>query len=486
MQQTMTPEKQPHSLKYLFMTEMWERFAYYAVQSVLVLFMTKTLLFSDEKAYLVYAAFNCLLLGSPVVGGYIADRVLGYVNSISLGAVLLGAGYFCLLIHKESYMYFGFALVSFGNGFLKPNISTLLGTFYNEVDPRRERGFTIFYVGINTGGLVGVIASGFVAKYFGWDYSFFIAGLSMVVGLFVFRGGLKTVYSEMAQSGKIYYARSAPITLKILFLVLIAIGLIPAYWVLTRPNIVNLIMIIFGAIICVYIIWQSLKHYQGVDRRKLLVCLLLIIFSIAFWALYQQAPMSLTLYIARDVKLKYFGFGLPASAMWALNPIFIILLTPVALKLWNVLARRNLEPTMPMKFALGIIFMGLGYYILSISTSMVSLTNQASVLWVVLSYAVQTFGELCLSPIGLAMVSLLAPPKLRGMLMGTWFFAIAAATSIAGQLAKIAAIPKDVTDPIITAHIYGHAFDIFGHITISVGVALVIITPYLKRLLNKS
>ncbi len=417
---------QPKCLKFLFMTELWERFAYFSVCSILVLFMTQDLVFTDKQAYLVFASFSALLFVTPVIGGYLADNLLGYFHAIILGAILLATGYFLLSLNIHSLLFPALSISILGNGLFKPNISSLLGSCYTADDARRENGFTIFYIGINIGATIGVILCGFIAKLWGWPLAFLTAGSVLLLGLGIFIAGIKIIRQDSLLS-----AANKIIKKIALFYIGLILLIAPITMLLMRPQNTNILLSIFAAVI-LCVLGVIIRRSDKRQKKNLLVCITLIIFSIAFWALYQQAPMTLMLFIERDVDRHILGLAIPASAVWSFNGIFLILLAPWLIRLWDKLKQHNLDPGIPLKFALGILLMGLGYIILVLAAHNVSTGQRASLLWIAISFAVQTLGELCLSPIGLAMISMLAPEKLRGMLMGIWFLALAAATAIAG------------------------------------------------------
>lgn len=473
---------QPRSLTLLCCTELWERFAYFAVMSLLVLFMTKNFNYSDAKSYAIFSAYGALLFITPVIGGYLADRFIGNICSIIIGGALLAAGYFILMLNKESSFLLALAILIWGNGFFKPNISSLIGTLYKKHDIRRDAGFTIFYIGINAGAMVGVILCGFIAKIWGWSVAFSVAGSGLLIGLIIFIFSISSIKKDQAKVSWHDKFNEFSISKTSLTVAGIILLIAPIVFALHNPNLANIVLEVFAAIIMGYILWE-IVHCHRNDRGKFIVCVILIIFSIAFWAIYQQGPMSLTLYIARDVNLDVFGFMLPPSIVWSLNGIFLILLAPVILKIWDKMGKRKMEPSVITKFAWGICLMGVGYIVLSLGANQVTLTHKASLLPVALSYALQTIGEVCLSPVGLSMVTVLVPEKLRSMMLGVWFFALAAATAIAGQLAKITNIDDSNVSMIQSAHIYGHSFAFYGALAISIGVILFLGSKKLSKML---
>jgi len=476
---TESKKQQPAGLKFLFLTEMWERFGYYAVMSLLVLFMTQHLHMNDSSAYGIFGAFGALIFVSPVIGGWLADRFLGYVPSIIIGALLLSIGYFVLSLGHANLFVIAMSILVLGNGFFKPNISSLLGTFYgSKEETQRESGFLIFYVGINVGGMLGVILCGFIAKIWGWPVAFFTAGCGLLFGLAIFLIGLNKIKkSALTASNK-------PLLKTIFFITVCGACLIPALWeLINHPGASNLFLDLF-VLVLLGIFGIIALRSDRVQRQKLLVCLVLIMFSIAFWALYQQGPMSLTLFVKRDVNRHLLGMTIPSSVIWTLNGIFLVLLAPIVVKIENILERRGVIISTPTKFALGICLMGLGYLLLVLASRTVSVTHQASLWWITSSYGIQTLGELLLSPIGLAMITALAPKNLCGLLMGTWFFSLAAATAIAGQLAKLASLPNDHLSNVSSAAIYGHAFADYGWMAVGVSILLWVLVPKLKCLMD--
>lgn len=481
MNQLTTLTKQPKALYFLFMTEFWERFAYWGIQSILVLYMKSKFHFSDDQAYGLFGAIGAVMFLTPVIGGLIADRFLGYRHAIMLGAILLSTGYLMAAFSNNVQLFcFAMAAVGVGNGFLKPNISTLLGTVYHENDPRRTSGFTLFYLGFNLGSFIGIVSSGIISKYFTWQATFIVTGVILFIALGIFLLGTKQLYKD--QQAAAYSAKHHPLTAKfgLLYLAILATIFAVGY-LLQHPTTINYLLIVIAAGIA-YVIGSYAVKTSRHERRNLLVCLILIIFSIVFWAIYYQAPMSLTLFLERNVDRHVFGMHIPASEFWALNGLALVLLSPFIIKFWQFQQRRGKGTSAAQKFMLGTVFMALGYFVLQYSTHSISETQLTSVWWIVFSYFLQTAGEIYLSPVGLAMITELAPAPLQGMMMGTWFFASAAANVLAGQLAKIASIPDKMVSHTQMAEIYGHAFQTYAFAGIGIAAILLVMLPWLNRL----
>ena len=475
--------QQPKTLYFLFMTEFWERFAYWGIQSILVLYMKQYFHFSDDQTYALYGAIGALLFLTPVLGGFFADRLLGYRHAIMLGAILLSVGYLMAASNNKTLFYFAMATIGCGNGFLKPNISTLLGTVYQDNDPRRTSGFTIFYLGINLGSLIGIIGSGQITKYFGWYAGFISAGIIILFALIIFIIGSKQLKKDQATIA--YSLKHYSFNTKIAFLYLGIIATIVGIgYLLHHPANINYLLILITVGIA-YVIGSYAFKASLAEKRKLLACIILIIFSVIFWALYFQAPMSLTLFLERNVNRHVFGYQIPASEFWAINALALVILSPIIIKFWHYQQRKGKEPSAAKKFTIGILLMATGYLILAYSTHGVTDTHMASAWWIVLSYFVQTAGEIYLSPVGLAMITRLTPIPLQGMMMGTWFFASAAANALAGYLAKLASIPNEMKDVIQIANIYGHAFYNYALMGLVVAIILFFMVPWLNRLTSQ-
>lgn len=475
-------KKQPKALKTIFMVEMWERFSYFAVQSILIIYLSSVLHMTDKSAFLVFGAFGTMVYLTPLIGGYLADNLLGRVHAVSLGAILLVLGYFLLAINSSQTLYVALAVLTLGNGLFKPNMSTLLGSFYEKNDIRRENGFTLYYVAINIGATIGVVLCGFLVKQIGWSVVYLIVGSGMALGTLIF----VTSITRIKRAVVIQSALSAKRKWKTLYLYgALIVACVMIRVVLLHPEINKALMALASACLVILMLAILIRcNYQ--DRRNVLYCVILSGFSVAFWALYQQAPMSLTLFAARDVNLKLLGVAVPATTLWALNGIFLIGLAPVVIKLWSWLSSKGIQIKVATKFALGILLMGMGYLLLDVAAETVVKAHRPAALgWVVASYGIQALGELLLSPVGLAMITEVAPKNLRGLLMGVWLFAMALATTIGSYLAGVANVPQTLQHSLKSAPIYQHAFGIYGLSAISVGILLWLIAHKLNQLLSK-
>lgn len=478
--------KQPIGLKVLFFAEFWERFGFYTIQSLLVLYLVKIYLFSDTQAYGLVSAFSALIYTTPVIGGYIADRFLGFRKAIILGAALYIAGYFLLGIPHDPYFYLALSLLIWGNGFFKSCVSSFLGTFYEENDIRRDSGFTIFYMGINVGACLSPIICTYIAIHFGWNYGFATAGVGMVIGLLFFLYNGKEHFPEKGLppfTSTIHKTVFSKLTQQHVFL-LILLGFIAlTSYLLHFQTIVNYGLIVFACLTILYIFCISFT-YKGSQRKKLWALIILIVFSIVFWSLYMQTFLSLTLFIERNVNRHVFSWVIPTAMFQSINPLFIILLSPILAKLWLYLAKHKKDFSTPSKFALGILLIGLGFISLGLDMKYLSTAEMVGIAAIVWYYLLQTCGELSLSPVGLSAVTNLAPKNLSGMLMGVWFLALAGAYAIAGKIADLTAIPKNLNQAINSGLIYQHNFLYFGLLAIVASAILFALTPFLKRMIN--
>ncbi len=487
MQSTTQPTRQPRALYFLFLVELWERYGFYTVRGILVLYLTKVFLFSDNHAYGLFGAFTALLWLTPVAGGYLADRLLGFQRALIIGGVSLTLGYACLAVHSVQFFYLGLSLILIGNGFFKANVASLVGSLYDGPDDsRRDGGFTIYYMGINIGGLLPPLFVGFIIAKFGWGVGFASAAVGMFIGLLTFLIGRKalegrgSVPDMKVLTERFFLIFSRQHVIYAVTLVLAFVGI----YVLHHVRLSNWILEVSGVVLIALYLVTSFRQSEG-SRNKMLGCLALTLLSIGFWTLYQQAPMTVNLFTLRNVDRTVYHWTIPTVMFQALNPIFIIALTPFLSKFWTYLGHSRWSMPTSLKFAIAILLMGSGFLVLAFAAQVAPQTGIVSPSWIVVSYFLQTLGELAIQPIGLAMMTALAPPNLVGMMVGTWFFASAASNAIAGSVAKIASIsPNQHLNPSYSVHVYGHAFFIYGLAAIGVGILTLFLVPKLSRMME--
>lgn len=471
---------QPKGLFLLFFTELWERFGFYTLQTIIILYMTKALLMGDARANMLYAAFSSLLYLTPIIGGYLADKYLGFQRAISIGGVLFVIAYLVCAASSESVFFLGLSLLIVANGFFKPNVSSIVGELYKENDPRREGGFTLFYMGINVGALFPPLIAGALVVKYGWHAGFILAALGMTIGQIIFSlgkkhlgtAGLHAKHSEVPLS-KLFYA--------LLFAgIIITVGLCQLAF--QYPETTNLVIEIAAVAVSACVIFFMLKE-PIIQRKKMLAALILIAISVAFWSLYNQAFTSLMLFADRNMEPTFLGFHFDAEATQFFNPFFIIALSPILSRFWLRMDKYGLNPSIQMKFFLGVFFMSAGFLLLAFGAKFFGVNGMMSSWWLCMSYMLQTIGELLISPIGLAMITVLCPKHLVGMMMGVWFFAQAASFAIGGFLANIAAVPANLTAAQILP-IYSHAFMIYGLIALAMAIVSYACVPFINRMVK--
>ncbi len=488
----------PKGLFILFMTELWERFSYYGMRALLILYLTKHFLFGDETAGLIYGSYASLVYAMPVLGGLIADRYLGFRKAIVFGAVLLVCGHLGMAIEgpgaqtingvvvRDTFytqtFYLSLSFIVIGVGFLKASISTIVGQLYAENDPRRDGGFTIFYMGINIGAFVATLACAYLGETYGWRYGFGLAGIGMLFGLVTFMRG--RIYLEGAgepRSPEYLAAKVFGFSREQLFYIGGVAAVLVIWQLIQRTGELGLFLSVFGALVVAWVIWYSLAKCSKEDRDRMLVMLLLIVLSVMFWALFEQAGSSLTLFTDRNIRM---GDVFTAGMFQSLNPLFIIMFAPLFAWLWVKLAQTGREPSTPMKFGLGILQVGLGFALLVFGASQADGDGKVAVIWLAAMYLLHTTGELCLSPVGLSMVTKLSVKEVAGMMMGVWFLSSAFAAYAAGMIAGAMAIPDAGQDLISGGEsllVYTSVFEKLAMLAIALGIVLMVCSPWLAK-----
>lgn len=471
---TNTSSRQPAVLPYLFLTEMWERFGFYVVQGLLVLYMTQYFGFSDSKSFTIMGTFTALVYISPLIGGLLASKVLGYRTAIIWGGFLLIAGYVLMALpYANILIYPALATIIVGNGMFKPNISSLLGTQYEVDDPRRDSGFTLFYIGINIGALLAGLSSGYIKEYFGWHVSFGLASVGLVIGLITFRLGLAHIKGH-------HETPIMPAGFKQQFAFYSLLAIIGLSFLLEIQALSTWLLPAVGVILLIALVVLTLQQTPD-DRKRMLVLNTLILSSIVFWMLFLQLFYSANLFVDRLVNKDFFGIHLTTTVFYASESIFIILLGPLFAWSWHTLGRNDKNPSPISKFILGILFAGLGFLVLAISTYFPNDAGLINPLWVFSGYLLITIGELLLSPIGLSAITMLSPPKLAGVMMGVWFVATGFGGMFAGLIAQLSNVPDTVTDLSGKLAIYRQAFMDYSHIAFAIVILLFFINLWLRR-----
>lgn len=432
----------PNALWNLFGSEFWERFMYYGMRAMLAVHVAAAFFShlsgaeSNAAASKTYGGFTALVYMTGIIGGYVADRVLGYQRSIMLGGALMAVGSFMLMSPDLSLFILGLAILVVGNGLFKPNISTMVGMLYAPGDARRDSGFTIFYMGINAGALIApIICASWIGANYGYRWGFLVAGVGMILGLMVFQI-FKGVLGHVGTTpkGKEGFGPLLQV------LIGAAVLVVPVYYLLGESDQLGLVLGVMMFALVAYFVYSGVKSGSKVQLQRYIAMLILFVANIFFWALFEQAGSSLN-FLARDFvdMPTILGYQLHFTIFQSVNPVFIILLAPVFAMMWPLLDGKELNPSIPRKFAYGLAGAAIGFYVLVFAIeNSVSAGGKISWVWLALTYLIHTIGELCLSPIGLAMVTKLAMPKETGLAMGGWFLSIAMAQFVAGRIAAIA------------------------------------------------
>ena len=421
---------------------MWERLSYYGMRALLVLFMVDSVRggmgLTDKVATSIYGLYTAAVYLAALPGGWVADRILGAQKAVWYGGIIIALGHFTLAIPRQEAFYLGLVLVVAGTGLLKPNVSAMVGELYPEGGARRDAGFSIYYMGINLGAFIGPFVCGTLGEKYNWHYGFGAAGVGMVLGLIQYRLTKKHLGEAGLHPGNAHSLSRAQksalfcsVAACVMVVTLSVAGIIRfdpvAVARQTTSVLVSVAVLFFGFIFL----------FGGLDpdeKRKVGVIVILCAAGAFFWAGFEQAGSSFNLFAERYT-LRSVGFVIPTSWFQSIGPIFVISLAPVMGGVWVRLARRNLDPSIPMKFGLGLILLGFGFLVLAGAAVFVARGQKVWPTWLVTTYLLHTFGELCVSPVGLSSVTKLAPRRLVGQMMGAWFLATSLGNLIAGRLA---------------------------------------------------
>jgi len=459
----------PHSLSTLFFTEMWERFSYYGMRALLVLYLVNSQNYSESDALHIYAVYTGLVYLTPLIGGYLADRFLGSQKAIFIGGLTMMIGHF--LMAFPNFLYLAIGMLIIGNGYFKPNISSLLGRLYKPDDVRRDSGFSIFYVGINLGAFLAPLIVGYVGETINWHYGFAIAGFGMLAGLIQFYIGQNKIIKEdiSSQSKKLNPADWGIITL-------VSVINLPLILVILELNqIINDFFFEILAILIILIFFYFITKKKQLltvkkDIKRIAYIGILSIFVIFFWVGFEQAGGSLTLFANNSVDRNFLGFVIPASFFQSINPLIIILIGPMIANFWLSVDRSKNKINTSQKMGLGLLLLASGFFLIMLVNN--SSETSISLWWLVGVYFLHTMGELCLSPIGLSMVSKVSPKKIASLMMGFWFLSSAVANFTAGKLPAI---------------LESNNLDLFTFLSVSslvAGLVLIFISSFMEKLIK--
>ena len=478
----------PRPLWMLFMTEFWERFAFYSVSWALALYIVAHFYHGDPSgqawAAQIFGSYTALIYASSIFGGYVADKVIGYQRSILIGALVMALGLFAVMLPGRDIFLFGLAMVIVGNGLFKPNISSMVGQLYGPNDDRRDRGFTLFYMGINGGALLAPLLTGWLASYFtdtplqqNYKLVFGAAGVGMLLSLFWFWFGRRGLHG---------IGRPAPEAASRMRVVWVMLGVavtVPLVYLLLAYVGANGLQFVLGplfVVVAVMLIVEAIRH-DRVQMDRVLAMLIIFAFSVLFWMFYFQLGTSFNFLAENLVNRKMFGgWVFPVGWFQSVSPLAIIVLAPVVTLIWAFLAKRHKEPSIPRKFGLSLIFNGLGFAVLVYALARLIDGSGLIPFWpLTLCYVLQTVGELCLSPIGLSMVTKLAPPRLVGLAMGGWFLSLAVGGNLSGLLAGHISGENGMT---AASALSGFTFSFW--LLTGAGVLLLLISPLINKLMH--
>ncbi|MBB6124689.1 peptide MFS transporter [Sphingobium subterraneum] len=482
----------PRGLYVLFFAELWERFSYYGMRALLILYLTKHFLMSDAQSGMIYGAYTSLVYVTPVVGGWLADRYLGQRKAVLFGGILIAFGHLLLGLEGDggqdevalNAFWTALAFIIVGTGFLKANISVIVGQLYPREDMRRDPAYTIFYMGINVGGVLGPLVCGILGETLGWSYGFGAAAVGMLAGIVVFVLGKPSLMGkgEPPDPAKLAQRIGGMISREWLIYLGSLLGVALVWWLIQNHNAVGVLLAGTSAVVVAFLLWDATTRMNRIERDRMFAVLFLIALNPLFWGLFEQAGSSLSLFTDRHVDRTLLGMTIPASVFQSVNSFFVITLAPLFAGLWSWTSRRGWEPSAPAKFGAALILVGLGFLLLVAGALAVGTGNPTPVIFVLGIYFLHTMGELCLSPVGLSAMSKLSLPRMASLVMGVWFLSTAAGDFIAGMIASAigakGAEGGDQVGAVLTM------YEFVGGIAIGVGVVVLLVAPFIRRLMH--
>ncbi|ULC60372.1 peptide MFS transporter [Flaviramulus sp. BrNp1-15] len=489
----------PRALFVCFFAEMWERFSYYGMRALLTLYMVKVVFQqiasgeADVKSLAIYGTYTASIYLGPIIGGMMADKYLGFRKSILLGGVLISLGHIALAAQgliaetNEFFFFIALAFIVVGTGYFKPNISSFLGKFYKQDDPRKDPAYNIFYMGINVGAFLSALTCGYLGEQVGWHWGFGLAGIGMFIGLFVFWKNLK-YFGDKGLVPDIKYDTQgffAGLSLNKI-IILLSLVAVPLWAILfSYDDVFKIGLSGITVVVLVYLIYLSTKYENG---SRLLVVLILFVFHAMFWALFEQAGGSLTLITDRFVDRTIGNSEIPASQFQALNAFFIIIFAPVFAWLWMKLNKLKAEPSTPLKFVYSLVLLAIGFLIIVLGAKSAMESGESIIVWaIVFMYLFHTLGELCLSPVGLSMVTKLSPPDIVGFTMGAWFLSYSVGNKVATEIGKLISV-GDLDENASMAEQISPYVDVYlqwgVYVVLGCAVVLLALVPVLKKLMK--
>ncbi len=482
--------KYPKQLWYLFTVEMWERFCFYGMRGVLTIFMADKLLglaLSDKDANLKYGAIQAFVYAFTFLGGIFADKILGFKKSLLFGGIVMIIGNLMIAFSPQHFFYLGITLSIIGTGFFKPNISSMVGELYKEGDPRRDAGFGLFYSGINIGALLG----GAVCVYFGtspdygWSYAFLSAAVVMFIGLVTFIFTKKSL-GPIGDSPILHLPKTKR-TIKEIIVYIGALVSIPFIFIMIKnTDYTDYFMYTIGPLAILYFMYETYLEKDSKAQKKLIAAFVFILFSVIFWAFFEQSGGSLALFAKDNLHHNLLGFDSnPNIINNTANSLFVIIFSPILGLVWLAMAKKKVEPNTVIKFGFGFLFLALAFYVFYYTKLFANAAGLTSLNIFTLAYFIITFGELCLSPIGLSIMTKLSPKRLSGMMMGMWFLASAYGQYAAGLLGAGMSSPDENASPITKLEGYTSGYYQLAIYALIAGVLLIVISPLVKKLMQE-
>ena len=471
--------KQPKAFYLIFSIEFWERFGFYGMQAILTVYLVQILGMSEGTSFVLFGAFNALIYGLVCGGGWVGDKILGTKRTLTLGAIFLAVGYVFLglsttdVFSSNTIIYLAMGTISVGNGLFKANPSSLLAKVYDEGDSRLDGAFTMYYMAVNLGSFISMIVTPIIAVKMGYGIAFGVSAVGLAITI------LNFLFCQYILKGVGSPADAKKLNITSLMLVIagsIAMCFVSMY-LLQHLTVAHMALVVAGiAIIALYM--KDAFSVSGVERAKMLVAFVLMLQGIVFFVLYFQMPTSLNFFAIHSVSHDVFGIAVEPEQFQALNPMWIMLASPLLAIVYGKLGEKL---SMPFKFAIGMALCAISFLILQWSTYFANTNGIVGSNWLVASYAFQSIGELLVSGLGLAMVARLVPQRMMGFAMGMWFLTTATAAVLAGWVASLTAAPKGITDPQQILHTYGHVFGQIGWATAAIAAVTFIIAPKLTK-----
>lgn len=477
--------KYPKQLWYLFFTEMWERFCFYGMRGVLAIFMVSQLGLTDKESNLKYGAIQAFVYAFTFIGGIFADKILGFKKSLFFGGTVMVLGNLIIAFSPTEMFYVGITLSIIGTGFFKPNISSMVGDLYKEGDSRRDAGFGLFYAGINIGGFLGGFLCVWLGKYYSWSYAFLAAAIVMLLGLITFAFTKKHL-GPIGDSPLLNIDQGKKRMKEILVYAgsLLSIPLI--FLMIKNTEYTDRFMYTIGPLAILYFVYELFKISDAKARKKLIAAFIFILFSIVFWAFFEQSGGSLSLFAEKNLEFNLLGMPIdPNVVNNTANTFFVVLFSPLIGLLWLWMSGRKIEPNTVIKFGLAFLFLAAAFYVFYATKFFANDQGITSLNVFTLAYLIITIGELCLSPIGLSIITKLSPKHMGGMMMGIWFLATAYGQYVAGLLGANMSTPdpKASLSTKLMAYTDGY-YQLFIYALIA-GVLLIVISPIIRKLMQE-